>query len=57
LLLHFKGAFVDAAVHDAIKARAALIEKGRRREIRIASVDSRAARQQRMRERGATIIL
>jgi hypothetical protein len=55
--LHFKGAFVDAAVHDAIKSRAALVEERWRAEIRIARINRRAAGQQRMGECRATVVL
>jgi hypothetical protein len=43
--LYFKGAFVDAVIHDAIKARSALVEERWRSEVRIAGVNGRAARQ------------
>jgi len=55
--LHLKGAFVDATVHNSIKARAALVEEGRRSKVRIACINSRAAGQQSMRECRTAVIL
>jgi len=55
--LHLKGAFVDATVHNSIKARAALVEQGRRSKVRIACINSRAAGQQSMRECRTAVIL
>jgi len=43
--LHFKGTYVDATIHNAIKARAALVEERWRSKVRIAGVDSWTARQ------------
>jgi len=55
--LHFEGAFVDTAVHDAIKTRAALIKERRRSKFGIARINGRAAWQQRMGECRATVVL
>src|SRR6266496_2755133 len=55
--LHLKGADVDAAVHYAIKVRAALVVERRRSEVRITRINGRAAEQQLMRECGAAIVL
>src|SRR6266511_802029 len=55
--LHLKGADVDAAVHYAIKVRAALAVERRRSEVRITRINGRAAEQQLMRECGAAIVL
>jgi hypothetical protein len=55
--LHFKGAFVDAAVHDTIKTRAALIKERRRSEIGIASVNRWATGQQGMSRCRSTVVL
>jgi hypothetical protein len=55
--LDFKGAFVDATVHDTIKARAALVKKRRRSEVYVACIDGRAAGQQRVRECRTAVVL
>jgi ribosomal protein L21 len=55
--LHFKRAFVDPTVHDAIKTRAALIEERRRSKIRVACVNRRTAQQQRMGQRRPAVVL
>ena len=55
--LHFKRTDVDATIHHAIKARAALVVERRRSKARVACVNSRAAGQQRMREGWAAVVL
>jgi hypothetical protein len=55
--LHFKRADIDAAIHHAIKTWTALIVQRWRRELRVACVNGRAARQQRVREGRAAVIL
>jgi hypothetical protein len=55
--LHFKGAFIDAIIHNARKALPALVEERRRSKVRIACINGRAATQQLMREGWATVVL
>src|SRR5207249_5059546 len=55
--LHFKRAFVDTTVHDAVEPWPALVEKRRRSEVRVAGINSCAARQQCMRECRTAIVL
>ena len=55
--LYLERASVDATVHNPIKAWAALIEGRRWREGRITGINCRAAGQQFMRQREATIVL
>jgi len=55
--LHFKGALVDTTVHDAVKSRSALVEKGRWSKVRVARINSRAASQQLMGESRAAVVL
>jgi hypothetical protein len=55
--LHFKRAFIDTTVHDAIKAGPTLIIERRRGKVRIASINGWAATQKFMCECPATIVL
>jgi hypothetical protein len=55
--LHFKGAFIDAIIHNARKALAALVEERWRSEVRVACVDRGAAGQQRMSEGWTAVVL
>jgi hypothetical protein len=55
--LHFKGAFIDAIIHNARKALPALVEERRRSKVWIASINGWAAGQQRMSEGRTAVIL
>jgi hypothetical protein len=55
--LQFKGADIDPAAYYPIKTGTALVEQWRRRKIRVACIDRRAARQQSMRECRPAVIL
>jgi hypothetical protein len=55
--LHFERADINAAVHDAIKARATLIVERWGSEVRIACINGWTTRQQLVSERRAAIIL
>jgi hypothetical protein len=55
--LYLKRALVDATVHNAWMSCAALIEKRRRRKVRIAGIDGGTVRQQRMRQGAPAVIL
>jgi hypothetical protein len=41
--LHFKGAFIDAIIHNARKALPTLVEERRRSEVRVARINGGAA--------------
>jgi hypothetical protein len=55
--LHFKGAFIDAIIHDAGKTLLALVEKRRRSEVRVTRVDGGTARQQGVCKGWAAVVL
>src|SRR5262249_6438270 len=55
--LDFKGAFVDAAVYDAIESGATLIKERRRSKLGVAGPDGWPAGKQRVRECGTAIVL
>src|SRR5262245_36438604 len=52
-----KGPFLDTTIHHAIKARTALVKERWRSKARIAGVNRRATRQQRVRGGRAAIVL
>jgi hypothetical protein len=55
--LYFKRAFVDTTVHDAVEPWPALVEERRRGKVWVASINGRAARQQRMCKCRTAIVL
>src|SRR5690242_14227968 len=55
--LHLKRAFVDATIHDTVKARAALVEKRWRSKVRIPCINRRAPRQQCMSKGWTAVVL
>ena len=55
--MQFKRADIDPAAYYPIETGTALVEQWRRSKIRVARVNCRATRQQRMRECRAAVIL
>jgi hypothetical protein len=55
--LYLKRADIKPAIHDPIETGTALVEERRRSKTGVASINGRAARQQRMRESRTAIVL
>ena len=55
--LHLKRTYIDATIEYAIERTASLVVERRRTKVRIAGINRRAARQQRVRKGWAAVIL
>ena len=55
--LHLKRTYIDATIEYAIERTASLVVERRRTKVRIAGINRRAARQQRVRKGWAAVVL